>query len=183
MNPGVQISHGQVTAWETFTVDVMMGYLWYDIVFELLQTRQLDTLGHHVLGIVSHLSTRLSGNTGASFTTMLVFIAEGSTVWLNISWLMHQLQLKDTIVFKLIALKLILAFFVCRILLGPYMVRHMLVHRAEWGPEGSQGLFFWGNFCIVSSFAVLNFYWFSKLLQVAFGKSSSPSSAAAKKKP
>lgn len=182
MNPEVQISHQKVTVLETVTVDIMMGYLWYDIIFELLHTRQLDSLGHHVLGLISHLSTRLSGNTGASFTTMLVFIAEGSTPWLNISWLMHQLHMKYTVVFKLTALTLLLAFFLCRTLLGPYMVQHMLFHRAEWGSEGGKGLFFWGNFSIVSSFAVLNFYWFSKLLQVAFGKSSTSAAPAKKKK-
>ena len=168
VNPMVKISLQEVTWIETLAVDVMMGYLWYDLLFEMLYTRQFDSMGHHVLGIISHLSTRLSGNSAASFYSMLVFIAEGSTPFLNSSWLMHQLQLKDTLVFKLTALSLVISFFVFRIMLGPFMVTHMMQHRNEWG-QAKDGLMFWGNFIIVFLFAVLNFYWFYKLMLVFLG--------------
>ena len=168
VNPTVKISIHEVTRIETLAVDVMMGYLWYDLLFEMLYTRQLDSMGHHILGIISHLSTRLSGNSAASFYSMLVFIAEGSTPFLNSSWLMHQLQLKDTIIFKLTALSLVTSFLVFRIILGPFMVTHMLHHRNEWG-NAKDGLMFWGNFFIVFLFAVLNFYWFYKLMLVFLG--------------
>jgi hypothetical protein len=51
------------------------------------------------------------------------------------------------------------------------MVHHMITHREEWGEEG-RGALFIGNTVIVSIFAVLNFYWFYKLLIVALGTSS-----------
>ena len=52
------------------------------------------------------------------------------------------------------------------------MVYHMLTNRDEWGDDG-RGLLYVGNTAIVSIFAILNFYWFYKLLLVAVGSPSS----------
>ena len=167
INPKVQISSAGNRI-EARALDIMMGYLYYDILYEMLTSRQTDALSHHILGVISHLSSRLSNNRAAAFYSMLVYIAEGSTPFLNISWLLYLLQLKKTIGFKLCAVLLILSFFCCRILLGPFMVYHMLTHREEWGEDG-RGILYVGNTAIVSIFAVLNFYWFYKLLLVAIG--------------
>ena len=57
-----------VSAYEARTVDIMMGYLWYDIIQEMSSGKvELDTIGHHIMGVTSHLSTRLSNNGAASF--------------------------------------------------------------------------------------------------------------------
>ena len=53
------------------------------------------------------------------------------------------------------------------------MVYHMLFHREEWGTEG-RGALYIGNTTIVSIFAILNFYWFYKLLIVAIGSAPAP---------
>lgn len=175
INPDIQISSAG-NLLEARALDIMMGYLYYDILYEMLTSRQPDALSHHILGVISHLSSRLSNNKAAAFYSMLVYIAEGSTPFLNISWLLYLLQLKKTAAFKLCAILLILSFFCCRILLGPFMVYHMLTNREEWGDDG-RGLLYVGNTAIVSIFAILNFYWFYKLLLVALG---SPSSSASK---
>lgn len=169
INPRVEISDAGHRI-EALSLDIMMGYLYYDILYESLTTRQTDALSHHFLGLVSHLSSRLSRNKAAAFYSMLVYIAEGSTPFLNISWLMHLLSLKKTLLFKTFAVLLIITFFTCRILLGPFMVYHMITHREEWGPDG-RGALFIGNTAIVSLFALLNFYWFYKLLAVASASS------------
>ena len=171
INPNVQISFAG-NRLEARALDIMMGYLYYDILYEMLTSRQPDALSHHILGVISHLSSRLSNNKAAAFYSMLVYIAEGSTPFLNISWLLYLLQLKKTAAFKLCAILLILSFFCCRILLGPFMVYHMLTNRDEWGDDG-RGLLYVGNTAIVSIFAILNFYWFYKLLLVAVGSPSS----------
>lgn len=169
INPGVEISDAGNRI-EARSLDIMMGYLYYDILYESLTTRQTDALSHHLLGLLSHLSSRLSKNNAAAFYSMMVYIAEGSTPFLNISWLLHLLSRKKTVLFKLCAVLLIITFFTCRILLGPFMVYHMIIHREEWGPEGRGGLFIF-NTAIVSLFALLNFYWFYKLLSVASASS------------
>jgi hypothetical protein len=96
---------------------------------------------------------------------MLVYIAEGSTPMLHFCWLMHQLKMKDAAGFKVLVGALILAFFVFRILLSPYMLWHMIVHMSEW--VGDQFLLFWGNWAIVFLFGVLNYFWFYKLTSLA----------------
>lgn len=177
VNPDFQISSAGHQI-EARALDIMMGYLYYDILYESLTSRQTDALSHHTLGLISHLSSRLSTSKAAAFYSMLVYIAEGSTPFLNVSWLLHLLTLKNTVLFKLCAFLLIVSFFVCRILLGPFMVQHMIYHREEWGEVG-RGALFLGNTAIVSSFAILNFYWFYKLLAVAIGSNNATDKKAA----
>lgn len=96
---------------------------------------------------------------------MLVYIAEGSTPLLHTSWLMHQFKMGKKTIFKAMVALLIFSFFVCRILLSPYMLWHMLTHRAEWGMENVA--LFWGNWVIVALFGLLNYFWFYKLTSLA----------------
>ncbi len=96
---------------------------------------------------------------------MLVYIAEGSTPFLHISWLLHQLKLKDTGGFKLLVAVLLTTFFVCRIILSPYMLWHMITFQERWGEDTF--LLFWGNWLIVFLFGLLNYFWFYKLVSLA----------------
>ena len=98
-------------------------------------------------------------------SSMIIFLAEGSTPLLNISWLLQKLNMTKTTLFKACAVVLILTFFVLRILLSPYMVIHMLLHQAAWGENTFE--LYWFNVAIVAFFMLLNFFWFYKLIQVA----------------
>jgi hypothetical protein len=58
---------GETTA---LSIDYMLGYLIYDLIYELTNSKpHLDTLVHHILGILSNSSTRISNNGGAAFYT------------------------------------------------------------------------------------------------------------------
>jgi hypothetical protein len=120
----------------------------------------------------------MTNNGAAGFYSMMVFIAEGSTPALNLSWLLHQLNMKDTLLFKACAGVLLLSFFVFRVLMSPCMFWHLTVYRDHWGVYNNT-MMYWGNWFIVGSFMLLNFFWFYKLLLVAFGGKKSK---AAKKK-
>jgi len=154
----------------------MMGYLWYDALLELFNgDAKLDTLGHHVLGICSHLSSRLSDNHAAGYYSMLVYLAEISTPFLHSTWLMHQLKFTDSSIFKVFVV-LLLGTFVCRCCVGPYMVMHMISFQPEWArgenkPDPQEfDYLFWGNVVVVSLFAFLNFSWFYILIKIALKK-------------
>jgi hypothetical protein len=99
---------------------------------------------------------------------MIIFLAEASTPSLNISWLLHQLNIKDTLIFKISVAALLLSFFVFRVLLAPFMVWHLTVHKNEWA-QYDNTLMYWGNWLIVFTFALLNYFWFYKLLSITFG--------------
>lgn len=166
-----------VTPYQSVCLDLMMGYLLYDITFEVFQNglfQASDTIGHHILGLISHLSTRISNNGGAGFYSMLVFIAEASTPFLHGSWLLHTLNMKKSATFLFFAVSLLIVFFLCRVLLGPFMLYHMLTHQESWG-EDTEALF-WINFFIVAAFAFLNFFWFYKLIIIASGSTANKKS-------
>jgi hypothetical protein len=170
INPS-QLIPEKMSASQCLLVDVMMGYLWYDLIFEVMNGGSFDIVGHHFIGLISHYSTRLSTNGAAGITTMMVFVAETSTPFLHTSWLLHRLNYRDTLVFQLLAAALLLTFFFCRYILGPYMLYHMFTHRSAWGDDRREvNLFYWMNVVIVAVFAALNVYWFHKLVAVAMPK-------------
>lgn len=165
----------QNTQYQALTIDIMMGYLWYDIIYELSTTRSIDTLGHHFMGLISHYSTRFSNNGAAGYYSMLIYLAEISTPCLHTSWIMHQLNLSQSMTFQVIVIILIIQFFLFRYLLGPYMVIHMLFHREAWNETtDTSGILYWGNVGIVTFFAILNIFWFHKLVAMAFKKKTIP---------
>ena len=163
LNPNRTI-HPIVNFYDGMCLDVMMGYICYDTLNELRNTRDWDVLGHHVLGFISHILTRIAGSGIASHYSMMVFLCEASTPMLHFSWLLHGLKFTDTMVFKLTVVGLILAFFVFRVLLTPYMCWSMY-------DTFSQGLWddsiFYLNIVVIGLFTLLNFFWFYKLLSVA----------------
>lgn len=165
INPKQEITEF-VTYHQALALDIMNGYLIYDSIVDLFYSNSsFDMLGHHVLGYLSHSSSRYSNNGAAGYYSMLVYIAEASTPFLHVSWLMYQLNLKENLLFTIVSSLLVILFFICRFLLGPYMLYHMIRYKAEWGPHG-QGLLFWFNFTIVFVFTVLNIFWFYKLVAI-----------------
>ena len=163
-NPS-QIIGSKVTLVQALSLDIMIGYLWYDLAYELVTSGNTETIGHHVLGLISHYSSRLSNNGAAGYYSMLVYIAEASTPFLHVSWLMHQMKENTGLSFTIISGLLVVVFFLCRFLLGPYMVYHLIVHKAEWYDD--HGALYWMNTAIVTLFALLNMYWFYKLVMMA----------------
>ena len=94
--------------------DYMMGYLYYDIVIELLGHCNSLNLSHHIIGFASHMSVRMTDSHAGRFYSMLVFIAEGSTPWLHTSWIMHQVENKNMSLYYLCVFNTIVCFFVFR---------------------------------------------------------------------
>ena len=66
LNPTMQIGE-YVDEYQAKCVLVMLGYLVYDTVFELSASKQVMTLGHHILGGASHISVLYSYNGACGF--------------------------------------------------------------------------------------------------------------------
>lgn len=165
VNPTMEIGE-TVSASEAWCIDIMCGYLWYDGIMELALVKATDkeTLAHHVVGLISHLSTRLSNNGAASLTCMLVYIAEGSTPFLHFAWVFHKLNMKNSNIFKALGALLLLTFFVFRVVLSPYLIYHMLTNQSSWGADTE--ILFWFNFVVISFFGCINYYWFYKIVRI-----------------
>ena len=61
-----------------------------------------------------------------SFLSMMVYLAEMSTPFLNISWLLNYLKLDNSLPLSLCGIILLVTFFFCRIILGPFLFYHMI---------------------------------------------------------
>jgi hypothetical protein len=95
---------------------------------------------------------------------MLIYLAEFSTPFLNISWLLNFLKFQSSIPLTVCGVILLVAFFFCRVILGPYILYHMVNY---WKEEPRY--LYHINVGIVIFFICLNFYWFKQLLNVIFG--------------
>lgn len=160
---------------EIFVVYIMMGYIMYDTYYEVVESpnpTDIAIILHHVIGFLSHSSTLISGNRAALFYCMVIYLAEISTPFLNISWLLHNLGRNGSTLFLTCSVILLVTFFL-RTLVGPYALYHMLRHRDDWGDYSGGDVLtkamFDGNFLVISFFTTLNIFWFYKLLVMAFG--------------
>jgi hypothetical protein len=175
INPGMKLI--KASGYEDFCIDLMLGYLYYDAVQELKALRQLavdskfgpahlDTIGHHLMGALSHWTTRFVYNESAYFYTMVVYVAEASTPFLHTCWTMHTFKLSGHPVFLPLCGMLLLTFFIFRIIQGGYIVWHIFSHWQQWG--GNVALKYL-NTVVLLLFVCLNSYWFIKLIQMATG--------------
>lgn len=107
---------------------------------------------------------------------MMIYLAELSTPFLNVSWLLSEMNNAPTLLLITGGL-LVLTFFLSRVVVGPYLFYHMITH---WLPEGNEVLYY-TNFLIVVFFLLMNFYWFMQLLKRVFGSSSEKKKKSEKK--
>jgi hypothetical protein len=186
LNNRFSMGYQHQDCFELLLIDLMIGYLIYDMLYEMydaLNTANLktDILLHHILGFTAHIVTRFTLNKAAIFYTLIIYLAEFTTPFLNISWLCHQLNFQNSFFYKLCLTIGPPGYVVFRILLGPFVFFHMLYYSDQWQiyqdndkqyrfqPFEFQ-LFFYGNLIIVVFFILLNVYWFLKIIQIAFGK-------------
>jgi hypothetical protein len=159
------------TAWiENFALNLMLGYLLYDCLFELMHARQMDTLVHHFFGILSHSTSLWTQNPAALYYSMMLFLAESSTPVLHAAWLLKQLNLTSSFLFTVMKLLLPLTFLFFRVALAPYLFYHIIVYAKEWGSGVVNTSLWWMNTTLMLFFLLLNFYWFYKIIQIAFVK-------------
>jgi hypothetical protein len=104
---------------------------------------------------------------------MFIFLAEGSTPFLNITWLLHQLHLQHSVPYKLGIYLLASSFLIFRVILGPVAIVHLLMYSQYWGSSHLDRSMYIGNLIIIVLFTLINFYWFGKLIQIAFKKKKS----------
>ena len=96
---------------------------------------------------------------------MMVYIAELSTPFLNASWLINYLNFESSTPLMTCGGILVVSFFFCRVLWGPFMLWHMM---NNW--VAPPRFLYYINVFIVIFFILLNFYWFYLLLRLLLGK-------------
>lgn len=170
--------------YEEKVIYIMMGYILYDTYYEIMESSSTDIsiVLHHIIGFASHSSTLISQNKAALFYCMVVYLAEISTPFLNISWLLHNLAQNKTSFFKVFTI-LLPTTFLLRSCAGPYALYHMIRHRNDWGDyqyDIQTRLMFDGNFLVILFFSLLNIFWLYKLIKIALGAKTTKSKKKAK---
>lgn len=66
LNPNIELLE-TVSSFQANTIDIMVGYLFYDTFYELAYGKSKLMMGHHLAGLLSHISTRALANGPATF--------------------------------------------------------------------------------------------------------------------
>lgn len=153
--------------WSRMCVDVMIAYLIYDTTHETFFTQKIDmlTLAHHILGGFSLVSARYYGCTDCYALQMVIFLAESSTPFLHIGWLLFKLQFtpENSTVFVFTYIIVMVLFFVFRVCLGPALTYYTFQNK------GMRENFFYLyclNCAVVLTFTLLQFQWFYMLANI-----------------
>lgn len=163
INPNFEFpSH--ISPYESRLNDIMVGYLIYDILYEAFYSRQEETVAHHMLGLIVHIVTRITNSGIATYYLMMVYLAEFSTPLLHATWLLYHLVGTKSTIYRVSQSLLLIIFFLCRVVLGPCMLAHMIHNRKLWGPRG---YFCYFNIFVCGLFVALNFKWFYGLVNLA----------------
>lgn len=180
-------SGNDIGKYETSCMDIMVGYLWYDMIYESttfllslmpspqrrIEWASLQIIFHHILGLVSTLSMQILKCGIGSRYMMGIYGAELSTPFLHLLWILTESRMTKTNSYFFCGI-LLLATFLWRNILGFYIMYHLSTNWALWiGSTAQSGL---GNFdslmynahiVITACFVLLNLFWTSKLLKKA----------------
>lgn len=159
----------EMSEYHNLTNDLMVGYLIYDTISEIFVMGNLDLmmLGHHVVGIGSHVTCRINSLGVCAYYHMMVYIAEGSTPFLHISWILKSFNMKDTALFKVCVVFLLILFLLVRLLWGPYMQYDLHIRQEHWFLTDAGKSLYWPNVACVLFFNIVNFAWGHKLFSIA----------------
>jgi hypothetical protein len=136
-------------------------------VFGMLRANAFATTVHHVLGMVVHVICRHYNHGLFALYTSGVYLAEGSTPFLNASWIMKSVGLDHTFLFAVNGTLLVLNFFVFRILIPPLLLHHWATTNLDsWEDYPSEYIMRPLTGFTLFIFMMLNFMWFYTLVQL-----------------
>lgn len=198
-SPSLFSTKTTIGSYEYFCMNIMIGYLYYDTLYEVISSffpfnskseikenkkkkfdsATLQILLHHLLGIISHWLIQYYHSGTASIFLMGIYGAEMSTPFLNISWLLLELKLKNSSLFFLNGIILLITF-LWRNILGGFILYQFYALYDEWNQSTSLSdgtinplydqIVYFMLLIITIFFAALNVIWTLKLLKKAFGR-------------
>lgn len=135
------------------------SYFLYDtICCFYLEPSDVSNAMHH-LATLSGFAVGVFTRRCATELVAALLLAEASSPFLHMRYLLREAGLKGTGIASLNDLMFALAFFVCRILLGPFLVYYTLRSESHiLCKGGATGLF------------LVSLFWFHKIVQIAVGK-------------
>ncbi|RZL18884.1 MAG: hypothetical protein EOO89_04945 [Pedobacter sp.] len=99
--------------------------------------------------------------------SMMVYLAELSTPFLNLSFLLKEYHHTTNPLYAMSGLLLVLTFFVVRILLTPYLLYHFVTY---WHPTPADKYLYILNVGAILFFFGINYLWFYQIIRIVFKK-------------
>lgn len=183
-------SESSIGGYEWNCMDIMVGYLIYDFIFEIfsflkslkatgkkkrINWASFQILFHHVLGLASHWSQQMLDCGVGSRYMMGIYGAELSTPFLHMMWLLTESNMKKSKAYFYCGCALI-AMFMFRNALGFYIMFHLVTNWPLWidstthnSTVNIDAIMYNAHVIITAFFVMLNLLWTSKLLKKAFG--------------
>ena len=99
---------GSIDEWSGSCIDIMVGYIYYDIVADIIPeiilkgTGEYLMIAHHVVGLASLLLIRIYDFAPGAHYYLVVFLAEASTPALHTAWTMEKLKQTSDPSFKVV---------------------------------------------------------------------------------
>ena len=168
---------GSVDNWQGMCIDLMIGYIYYDIIIDIIPEILVKGSGeylmvaHHVIGLISLLLIRSHDFAPGAHYFLIIFLAEASTPALHASWTLEKLKQTKDIAFLAAGYSLIILFFIFRVCLGPYVAIKIWSERQLW--SSLPGYVFILLFGVSIFFCLMNWFWFYKLISKAVRMTSS----------
>ena len=155
----------------TFYLQTMAGYLLFDSLYELVLpfvrgTGHLDPafLAHHLLGLAAHGLAK--SHSVLRTVTPFVYLAEISTPFLHVSWMLKTMDRGDSKLFLANGIVGAVSYLLFRILLPPYTL-YSFRNPDAWTREPGGKSVHAAFLCCQVAFIGLNLMWFKKLVKMA----------------
>ena len=132
----------------------------------MLRANAFATTLHHVLGIIVHATCRHYNHGLFAFYTSGVYLAEGSTPFLNAAWIMNSIGWGDKFIFAANGTCLVLSFFIFRILIPPLLLFHYANNLESWTHHPAVHIMRPLAGITLVVFMLLNLNWFRVLLKL-----------------
>ncbi|KAK9830423.1 hypothetical protein WJX72_011688 [[Myrmecia] bisecta] len=144
---------------ELLVLSIATGYFFYDTLCCLIIDADLANFLHHVCTLAGLAIGTFPQQSGVELTLCLLLM-EVSNPMLHGRYLMRELGMKETALAEINQIAFVLTFFVCRILLGPFVVYGTLTCPTSHPLVKIGGL----------GIQVVSLFWFYKIAQVAAAK-------------
>jgi len=148
---------------QNVVLTVSLAYFVYDAICCELIKHDLANLLHHISTIVGLAVGVLQQVSGPELTVCLVLM-EASNPCLHSRAIFKEMGLKESKLATANDLLFALAFFVCRVIFGPFVVYYTLISSESSAVVKAGGL----------AIQIVSVFWFWKIVQVVAYKSSKP---------
>ena len=135
-------------------------------ILAMLRANAFATTLHHVLGIIVHVTCRHYNHVLFAFYTSGVYLAEGSTPFLNAAWIMKSVGWGDKRIFAANGTCLVLSFFIFRILVPPLLLFHYANNLESWMHHPAAHIMKPLAGITLVVFMLLNLNWFCILMKL-----------------